>query len=179
MARIQVKTGQVSAELRAAATALKAAIVVAAAAILSQDKADLDANAAAAIGHLDAFHGKLDALHDQLLQDSGNAAALAIVSSAGTAEVDIQAVAARIAAVDELIERTKAALFTVVGSAERDGIDVFAECVGALGRAFQDTALAAGAPAITATPFQFDQFFLETMHDLGQRDWSAAATNAS
>lgn len=172
MARIQVNTEQVSAALRAAATALKAAIVVAAAAILSQARADLEANAAAAVDHLDTFRSKLDALHDAMLRDSGNAAALATISSAGTADIDIDAVAAGIAAVDDQIARTKAALFAVVGSAERDGIDTFAERVGALGRAFHDTTLAAGAPAITALPFQFDQFFLETMHDLGQRDWS-------
>jgi hypothetical protein len=176
MARIQVNTRQVAAALRAAATALKAAVAVSAAAILSQAKADLDANAAAAVDHLDAFCGKLHALHEAILRDSGNAAALAVISSAGTAEIDVGAVAARLATVDDLIERSKAALFAVVGSAKRDGIDVFAERVGALGRAFQDTALAAGDQAITATPFRFDQFFLETMHDLGQRDWSDTGT---
>jgi hypothetical protein len=172
LARIQVNTEQASAALRAAATALKAAVVVAAAAILSQARADLEANAGAAADHLDTFRSKLDALHDGMLRDSGNAAALATISSTGTAEVDIDAVAARIAAVDSQIARTKAALFAVIGSAERDGIDVFAERLGALGDAFHDIALAAGEQPITALPFQFGQFFLEAMHDLGQRDWS-------
>jgi hypothetical protein len=172
LARIQVNTEQASAALRAAATALKAAVVVAAAAILSQARADLEANAGAAADHLDTFRSKLDALHDGMLRDSGNAAALATISSTGTAEVDIHAVAARIAAVDSQIARTKAALFAVIGSAERDGIDVFAERLGALGDAFHDIALAAGEQPITALPFQFGQFFLEAMHDLGQRDWS-------
>ena len=175
MARIHVNTGQVSAALRAAATVLKAAIVAAAAAILSQAKADLEANAANAVDHLGAFRDKLHALHEAMLQDSGNAAALAVISSAGTAEVDIDAVAARIATVDDQIERARAALLAVVGSAQRDGIDVFAKHVGILGRAFQDVAISAGEQA-AAMPFQFDQFFLETMADLGQRDWSATGT---
>ncbi|MDB5500927.1 MAG: hypothetical protein JWR89_829 [Tardiphaga sp.] len=174
MPHIQVNTALVSAALRDAATTLKAAVAVSAAAILSQAKADLEANAAAALGHLDAFRNKLDALRDAILHGRGNAMALATISNVGTAEVDTDALAAKIAIIDGRLDRFKEALLTIVGSAERDGLDVFAERAGALGRAFQDLAFTAGEP-IAAAPFQFDQFFLETMADLGQRDWSDAA----
>lgn len=175
MPRIQVNTALVSAALRDAGTTLKAAIVVSAAAILSQAKADLEANATAAAGHLDAFRGKLDALCEAMLGGKGNAAALAMISSSGTADVDTDALAAKIAIVEGLVDRIRQALFAVVGSATRDGFDVFAARAGELGRAFQDVAFTAGEPA-AAAPFQFDQFFLETMADLGQRDWSDAGS---
>ena len=174
MPTIQVNTAQVSTALRDAATTLKAAITVSAAAILSQSQGDLEANAAAAARHFDAFRGKLDALKETIVKGSGNAAALAMISTAGTAEVDAAALKSRIAGIDGSIERIKHALFSVVGSAERDGIEAFAERVGELGRAFQDVAFSAGEPA-AAAPFQFDQFFLEAMAELGQRDWSDAA----
>jgi hypothetical protein len=172
MPKILVNTELVSAALKVAATTLKAAVVVSAAAILSQAKGDLEANAAAAVTHLDEFSQKLHGLRDRILQK--NAVASAIISNAGTAEIDVDILNEKIGTVDDLIESTKEALFEIVGSAERDGLDVFAERAGALGRALQDvTALAAGDQPAAAPPFMFDQFFLETMHDLSQRDWSA------
>jgi hypothetical protein len=173
MPKIQVNTALVAAAARDAATSLKAAIVVAAAAILSQAKADLEANAAAAVEHLHAFRRKLDALHDGVLLGRGNAAALATIAHVGTADIDTDALAVKIAGIDASIARLEQTLFSVVGSATREGIDVFAERAGALGRAFQDVTFTAGEPA-AAKPFQFDQFFLETMADLGRRDWGDA-----
>jgi hypothetical protein len=178
MPRIHVNSALVSAALRDAATSLKAAVVTSAAAILSQAPADLEANAAAAAGHLDTFRGKLDALRDGIVKGGGNAAALAVISNAGTASVETDALNAGIAVVDDLIARSKDALFAVLGNATRDGIDAFAARTGELGRAFQDIAFAVGEP-VPAAPFQFDQFFLETMADLGQRDWSDAAGTPS
>ena len=134
-------------ELRAATTTLKAAIAVSAAAILSQAEADLAANAAAAIAHYDTFGRKLDALRTGVLNDG-------------------------ISAVAERTDIAKASLFEVVGSSERDGLTNFAERIGELGAAFN--AVLAQAGQAPASPFQFDQFFLESLHDLGQRDWSGA-----
>ena len=135
----------ISSALRDAATTLKAAIAVSAAAILSQAEADLKANATAAINHFDAFGRKLDALRTDALN-------------------------AGIGVIAERIDITKASLFEVVGSPERDGLAIFAERVGELGSALNSVMTLAGkAPE---PPFQFDQFFLESMHDLGQRDWS-------
>lgn len=137
----------IPAALRDAATKLKAAIVVSAAAILSRAEADLKANAAAAIAHFDAFEQKLDALRTDALNDS-------------------------IGVVARRIDITKASLFEVVGSAERDGLAIFAERVGELGAALN--AVMAQAGSAPSPPFQFEQLFLESMHDLGQRDWSDA-----
>ncbi|MET0879699.1 MAG: hypothetical protein ABWY14_21425 [Tardiphaga sp.] len=175
MPRIQVNTAQVSAALRDAGTTLKAAITLSAAAILSQTESDLEANAAAAARHLDAFRSKLDALTEAILNGSGNAAALATISTAGTAEVETAELKSKVAVAAGLVERIRRALFVVVSSADRDGIDAFAELAGELGRAFQDVAFSAGEPA-AAAPFQFDQFFLETMAELGQRDWSGGTS---
>jgi len=143
MPRPDLSHDPIPAALRDAATTLKAAIAVSAAAILSQAEADLKANAAAAIEHFDAFGRKLDALRTDSLNE-------------------------RIGVVAERMDIAKATLFEVVGSAERDGLAVYAERVGELGAAFN----AVMAHAAPVPPFQFDQFFLETMHDLGQRDWS-------
>ncbi|MDB5656537.1 MAG: hypothetical protein JWQ94_4150, partial [Tardiphaga sp.] len=142
----------IPAALRDAATTLKAAIVVCAAAILSQAEADLRANTAAALEHFAAFGRKLDALRTDALND-------------------------RISAVATRTERAKASLFEVVGSAERDGLALFAERTGELGTAFNEVMTQAGAAS--SPPFQFDQFFLETMHDLGQRDWSDAGAGGT
>ncbi len=135
------------AALRDAATTLKAAIVVSAAAILSQAEADLKANAAAAIAHFDAFERKLDALRTDALND-------------------------RIGDVAKRTDIAKASLFEVVGSAERDGLAIFAKRIGELGTALNAVMAQAGSAPIP--PFQFEQFLLESMHDLGQRDWSGA-----
>ncbi|CAN5318028.1 hypothetical protein BH11PSE4_BH11PSE4_33220 [soil metagenome] len=175
MPRIHVNAALAAAALRDAATTLKTAIVVSAAAILSQAKADLAANEAAAIEQYAAFLGKLDALHDGILQNSSNAAALAVVSTTGTIQVDAGKLEAKIALIAAQIEHTKDILSDVLGSNLRNGIDDFAEQVGLMGRAFEDIDFHAGELALTP-PFQFDQFFLETMADLGQRDWSDAAT---
>jgi hypothetical protein len=138
----------IPAALRGAATTLKAALAVSAAAILSQTEADLKANAAAAIQHFDMFGRKLDALRTDALN-------------------------AGIGVVVRRIDVTKASLFDVVGSPERDGLATFAERVGELGAELN--AVMAKAGQAPEPPFQFDQFFLESMHDLGQRDWSEGA----
>ena len=138
----------IPAALRDAATTLKAAIAVSAAAILSRAEADLRANAAAAIGHFDAFGRKLDALR-------------------------IAALNPGIGVVADRTDVAKASLFEVVGSAERDGVAIFAERVGELGEALHAVMARAGSAPVP--PFMFDQFFLESMHDLGQRDWSDTA----
>jgi hypothetical protein len=149
MTKILVSKELASAALRDAATTLKAAIVVSAAAILSQAQGDLEANAEAAMAHFDTFSGKLNAIRDDALDRA-------------------------IGLVEARLETTRQALSTIVGSAERDGIDVFADHIGALGRAFQDVAaINDGAPL--SPPFLFDQFFLESMNDLAQRDWSEGA----
>ncbi|MDB5620198.1 hypothetical protein [Tardiphaga sp.] len=137
----------IPAALRDAATTLKAAIVVSAAAILSQADADLRANAAAAVEHFDSFGRKLDTLRTNSLND-------------------------RISVVASKTDIAKTTLFEVVGSAEREGLATFAERVGELGQAFNEVMAQAGLAS--TPPFQFDQFFLESMHDLGQRDWSDA-----
>ena len=137
----------IPAALRDAATTLKAALAVSAAAILSQAEADLKANAAAAIAHFDTFGRKLDALRTDALNDG-------------------------IGVVAQRIDATKASLFDVVGSPERDGLTTFAESIGELGAALN--AVMAKAGQAPEPPFRFDQFFLESLHDLGQRDWSDA-----
>ena len=101
----------------------------------------------AAIAHYDTFGRKLDALRTGVLNDG-------------------------ISAVAERTDIAKASLFEVVGSSERDGLTNFAERIGELGAAFN--AVLAQAGQAPASPFQFDQFFLESLHDLGQRDWSDA-----
>ena len=147
MPRPDLSHDPIPAALRDAATTLKAAIAVSAAAILSQADADLRANAAAAVKHFDAFGRKLDALRTHELNDL-------------------------IGTVAERTDLAKATLFEVVGSAEREGLTIFAERVGELGTALHAVMAQAGAAPVP--PFAFDQFFLESMHDLGQRDWSDA-----
>lgn len=174
MPYILVNSAMVAGGLRDAATSLKAAIVVSAAAILSQAKPDLDANAAAAVSQFDAFRDKLRTLQDDIRKGAGNARALAVLSTVGTAEIDARLLDLDIACVDQFIKATEQMLFAVVSNSKRDGIEAFAEQVGILGRNFHNVAVSAGEPA-PAVPFKFDQFFLETMADLGQRDWSDAA----
>ena len=172
MATIRINTELALAALRRSATTLKAAIAVSAAAILSETDGDLQANSSAALAHFDDFGQKLEAV-SAAVQDK-NALAAAVVSHAGVSEVDLDALGRQIELIHGLLKTTKRSLRAVVGSRTRDGIDIFAGHVGSLGRSLQHLAFHAGEPAAT-TPFMFEQFFLKTMADLGQRDWSDGA----
>lgn len=172
MAKIRINTEMALVALRRSATMLKAAIAVSAAAILSETDGDLQANSSAALSHFDDFGQKLKAV-SAAVQDK-NAIAAAIVLHAGVSEIDVDALGKQLELMHGLLKTTRRSLRAVVGSRTRDGIDVFAGHVGSLGRCFQHFAFSVGEPA-AATPFMFEQFFLETMADLGQRDWSDGA----
>lgn len=173
MPKLLVKTEQVSVSLRKVTSTLKAAIVVSAAAILSRTSDDLEANAANAMGHFDDFAGQFHGIRQGMLPR----ALLSTTYVLGTdIEIEASVCDEAIKRIDGHLASARQAFRTVAESPERDGLDVFTESVGALGRAFQGfTALV--TPEKDATPFLFDQFFLEAMQDLAQRDWSAAAAN--
>lgn len=176
MPTIPVTVDTVSPALRKAASTLKAAAVVSAAAILSQTQSDLDANVAAAAGHFDDVAQQLHAMRSNILKD-----ALAQARpQGGTTDVDIDLLDRVIGHVDDDIALTKEALIDIAGSAERDGLDAFVQRIGDLGRALQDVATTLGEKLPDGTqPFLYDQFFLEAMHDLAQRDWSASAADGT
>lgn len=174
MPTIPVTIDTVSPALRKAASTLKAAAVVSAAAILSQSQSDLEANAAAAAGHFDDVAQQLHAMRSNVLKD-----ALAQARPQdGTTDVDIDLLDRMIGRVDDGIALTKEALFEIAGSTERDGLDSFVQYIGDLGRALQDVAATLGEQLPSGTqPFLYDQFFLESMHELAQRDWRASAAD--
>jgi hypothetical protein len=170
MPTIPVITEPALASLRQALSTLKAAAVVSAAAVLSQGKSDLEANAAAATGHLDNVSRQLHAFRKGVLQDA------LVPAEEGTmaVDVDIDALDRSIDSVDQHIIQAKDALFAVAESADRTGLEAFAERIGELGRALLDVVdLIAPSAAHNEAPFLFDQFFLESLQELSQRDWSA------
>ncbi|MES2030135.1 MAG: hypothetical protein V4477_13240 [Pseudomonadota bacterium] len=170
MQTIPVTTEPARASLRKVMSTLKAAAVVSAAAILSQGKSDLEANAAAATGHFDDVSRQLHAFRKDALEN-----ALSPAQTGGkTVDVDIDALDRLIDNVDQHIARTRDALFAVAESADRSGLEAFAERLGHLGHALQEvTALIAPSPSPGEAPFLFDQLFLESLQELSQRDWSA------
>jgi hypothetical protein len=156
--------------LRQAASTLKAALVVSAAAILSQGQSDLEANAAAALGHLDVFTAQVQALRDDVLQQDATPAPALPEGIAGT---DSHLLDLMTGIVDDRSADLRQALHDVVGHPERDALDAFVASAGALGQAMHDiTALLTPSAPDHAAPFPYDQFFLESMQDLSQRDWS-------
>ncbi|QUS41040.1 hypothetical protein RPMA_20980 [Tardiphaga alba] len=168
MAELRIKLTDLAAPLRKAESTLKAAIVVSAAAVLSQSAGDRAANAAAAHGHFDDFAALLPALR-------GGMVPVALLSRpAGTDEIEIDAARldTSMATISTRQGSAEQALRDVIARQTRDDIDVLAQRIGHLGRAFQHLAsLVTGET--DDTPFRFDQFFREAMQDLAQRDWSA------
>lgn len=170
MPTIPVTTEPALASLRKTLSMLKAAAVVSAAAVLSQGKSDLEANAAAAFGHFENVSQQLHMFRKSVLED----ALIPTEDNAITVDVGIDALDHVIDDIDQRIVQTKDALFAVVESSDRSGLEAFTESIGDLGRALQEiTALIAPAALPGAAPFLFDQFFLESLQELSQRDWSA------
>lgn len=170
MPTIPVITDTALASLQKVLSTLKAAAVVSAAAILSQGKSDLEANAAAATGHFDGVSRQLDAFRKCVLENALSPAKTGV----RIVDVDIDALDRLIDNADQQIVQTRDALFAVVESSERNGLEAFAERIGELGRALQEAiALIAPSAFPGETPFKFDQFFLESLQELSQRDWSA------
>jgi hypothetical protein len=157
--------------LRKAISALKAALVVSAAAVLSQVQGDLEANTKAALGHLDDFGTALHAVRDDILQQATTA-----LRPAGDqqTELDTNLLTLLVNVVENRSATFRQALYDIVGSPERDGLDDFVAAIGELGTATHDVIAAlTGPPPQDNPPFRYDQFFLESMQDLSQRDWSA------
>jgi hypothetical protein len=172
MPTLSVNSELVLPVFRKAITTLKAAIVVSAAAILSQGQGDLEANASAALGHYDDFAAQLRAISDSALRRD---AAPPPESDASTIQLDGNLLDLMVGIVDDRTARLKQTLLAVVGSPERDGLDAFVASIGEVGTALHDvTALLTTQAAKDDAPaFRYDQFFLESMQDLSQRDWSA------
>ena len=66
----------------------------------------------------------------------------------------------------------KDALFDVVESEQREGLEFFSRRVGALGRAIQDVVALFTDKELAGSPLYFDQFFMDTMGELSKRDWN-------
>jgi hypothetical protein len=174
MPTIPVTIDTVSPALRKAASTLKAAAVVSAAAILSRSQSDLEANAAAAAGHFDDVAQQLHAMRNNVLKEALDQAR----PQGGTTDVDIDLLDQAIGRVDDGIALTKEALIEIAGSAEREGLDSFVQHIGDLGRALQDVAATLGEQLPSGTQsFLYDQFFLESMHELAQRDWRTSTAD--
>ncbi|WP_441278035.1 hypothetical protein AB7783_14715 [Tardiphaga sp. 172_B4_N1_3] len=170
MPTIPVITEPALSSLRKVISTLKAATVVSAAAILSQGKSDLEANAAAAFGHYEDVSRQLHMFRKNVLED----ALIPTKDNTDTVDVDIDALDRAVDDVDLLIAQTKGALHAVVESSDRSGLEAFAERIGELGRALLGmVTLIAPSAAHGDAPFLFDQFFLESLQELSQRDWSA------
>jgi hypothetical protein len=168
---IPVNNARYAPSLRKAISTLKAALAVSAAAILSQGKGDLEANASAALGHLDDFTAQLHAVCDDVLRQ---VAVPSPEADGGNSDIDGNLLTLMVGIVEDRAARLKQALYDVVGSPERDGLDAFVASVEALGTATNDVEkLLTASASEDTTPFRYDQFFLESMQDLSQRDWSA------
>jgi hypothetical protein len=155
--------------LRKAVSTFKAALVVSAAAILSQGQGDLEANASAATGHLDDMLAQLRTVCDVVRRQD------AVDSGETTRAIDGNLLDLLIGVVEDRTARLRDALYAVVGHPERDGLEAFVAAAGEAGTAVDElVALLTGPPAADATPFRYDQFFLESMQDLAQRDWTAS-----
>lgn len=170
MPTIPVITEPALASFRKVISTLKAATVVSAAAILSQGKSDLEANAAAAFGHFEDVSRQLHMFRKNVLED----ALIPTKDNTVTVDVDIDALDRVVDDVDHQIAQAKGTLHTVVESSDRSGFEAFAERIGELGRALLSmVTLIAPSAAHSDAPFLFDQFFLESLQELSQRDWSA------
>jgi hypothetical protein len=170
MPTIPVITDPALASLQKALSTLKAAAVVSAAAILSQGKSDLEANAAAALGHFEDVSRQLHMFRKSALEDALTPAK----DNTVTVDVDIDALDRTVHDVDHQIAQARDALHAVVESSDRSGLEAFAEHIGELGRVLLGMVpLIAPSAAHGDAPFLFDQFFLESLQELSQRDWSA------
>lgn len=159
-------------QLRKAVSTLKAALVVSAAAILSQGKADLEANAATAFGHFDDFLIQIDAICDDALTDEG---ARRSGSSASLRNIDSQLLELLTDVVDGRTGTVEQALKAITGSSDRSGLDDLSVAIGELGNALTDLMAIFAPPSDeNVRPFRYDQFFLQAMQELGERDWSAS-----
>ena len=170
MSKLQVNAELALATLPDLSNVLKKTIVVSAAAVLSRLPNDLKANAAAAVAHLDEMGRKLDGLRNDVSQAS--AASLAAKPNGQILAIDGELFAEKVGIVDQRIDGYKDALFDVIESEQRDGLEVFCSRVGALGRAIQDVAALLTDKQSPESAFHFDQFFLDTMAELSKSDWS-------
>ena len=170
MSRLQINAETALPRLLGLSNVLKKTIVVSAAAVLSRLPNDLKANAAAAVAHLDGMGRKLNGLRNDVSQASS--ASLAAKPNGRILEIDGELFAEKVGVVDERIDEYKDALFDVIESEQRGGLEVFCSRVGALGRAIQDVVRLLTDKESPESAFHFDQFFLDTMAELSKSDWS-------
>jgi hypothetical protein len=170
MPNLQVNTDIALATLVDLENTLKKTVVVSAAAVLSRMTNDLKANAAAAVTHLDAMGRKLDGLRNDVSQRNGVSFTTKLKGK--ILEVDSGLFAERVGIVDDRIDGYKDALFNVIESDQREGLEFFCHRVGALGRAIQDVVVLFTDKELTGSPLYFDQFFMDTMGELSKKDWN-------
>jgi hypothetical protein len=60
----------------------------------------------------------------------------------------------------------------VLENKQREGIDLFARRVGALGRAIQASIGLVAGDRLIGSPLLFDAFFAETMEELSRKSWT-------
>jgi hypothetical protein len=170
MSKVQVNAETALATLLDLSNVLKKTIVVSAAAVLSRLPNDLKANAAAAVAHLDEIGRKLDGLRNDVHRAS--AASFAANPNRQILEIDGELFAEKVGIVDQAIGGYRNALFDVIESEQRDGLEVFCSRVGALGRAIQEVVGLLTNKETPESTFHFDRFFLDTMAELSKSDWS-------
>ena len=171
MSRVQVNTEIALATLLDLANVLKKTIVVSAAAVLSRMPNDLKANAASAVAYLDEMGRKLDGLRNDVSQS--RAVSLAAKLKGQILEIDGELFAERAGIVDERIDGYRDALFDVIESEQREGLEFFCRRIGALGRAIQDVIGLISNEELAGSALQFDQFFMDTMAELSKSDWNS------
>ena len=131
---------------------------------------DLKANAASAVAYFDEMDRKLDGLRNDVSQ--GRAVSLAAKLKRQILEIDSEVFSEWVGIVDERIDDYKDALFDLIESEQREGLELFCRRVGALGRAIQDVVGLLTDKELAGSTLQFDQFFMDTMAELSKSDWS-------
>jgi hypothetical protein len=160
----------VVAELFSLGDALKATIILSAAALLSRRTDDLEANAQLVMTHLEEMGRKLDGLRSDVSQRKGVSIAARLRGQIKEIDDGVFTEAANL--IDDRIDSYRDALLAVLESKQREGIDLFARRVGALGRAIQAAIGLVAGDSLMGSPFLFDAFFEQTMEELSRKSWA-------
>jgi hypothetical protein len=171
--KLRVNAAVVAAELFELGDDLKAAIVVSAAALLSRRGDDLEANAHLVVARLQEMHQKLNDVRNGVLERKG----VSIIARlrGRTKDIDSNRFTEATNLIDDRIDSYKDVFRSVLESKDREGIDVFARRVGALGRAIQDAIGLVAGNALMGSPFLFDALFAQTMEELSGKRWDDGA----
>ena len=175
MSKIPINVGLVAAELFGAGDALKSAIFVSVAALLSRTSEDLEANAATALSHLDDLGRRIDGVRNAVSQASG--VTLVAKVTGKVREIDGDALTEALSMIDDGIEASRNNFDDVLQSNHRDGADLFADRICALGHDVQAAIEIIVGPGAGGPALLFDTYYAEAMRTLAAEDWGTETSN--